>query len=182
MKLSEIFKNRFFAFILKAAGLYLAWYLFYELYLTPHTRANLYMIDILISHSSPVIEWLGFPLIERPYDEIYRTMGVDGSNGVWIGDSCNGLTLFSTFAIFIISWPGPWKRKLWYIPLGILVIHLLNVMRITTLSIIAYYHPDWLDFNHSYTFQILVYLAIFLLWMLWANKISIQGVKHAKPK
>lgn len=177
MTFSGIFQHRIFRFLAKAAVLYIAWYLLYELYVTPHTRANLVMIDILISHSSPVLEALGYPLIERPYDEIYRTMGIDGSNGVWIGDSCNGLTLFATFSIFILSWPGPWKKKLWFIPLGILIIHILNIARISALSVIAYHHPEWLDFNHSYTFQAIVYGAIFLLWMWWANRVSGDGFR-----
>ncbi len=174
----SIRKNKFYFFLLKAAVLYILWYLFYELYIVKHTRLDLLAINVLISHSTPLLELMGYPLIERPYDEIYRTMGIDGTNGLWIGDSCNGLVLFATFSIFIISWPGPWKKKLWFIPLGILIIHALNVVRITALSIIVYYHPEWLDFNHTYTFQILVYGAIFALWMWWANRLS--KVKEAK--
>ncbi|MCC7303009.1 MAG: archaeosortase/exosortase family protein [Bacteroidia bacterium] len=178
----NLLKNKFFVFLLKAGTLYLIWYLLYELYITPRTRLNLLTIDVLISHSTTFLEWMGYPLIERPYDEIYRTMGIDGSNGVWIGDSCNGLTLFAIFTIFILSWPGPWKRKLWFIPAGIAIIHTLNVVRIAVLSLIAFHHTEWLDFNHTYTFQALVYGVIFLLWMWWANKISKPTLPDESPK
>ena len=168
----KIRQNRFLLFLLKAVGLYVAWYMFYHLWINPHTRLDLFMINVLITHSSALLELLGYPLIEYPYDEIYRTMGIDGSNGVWIGDSCNGLNLFATFSIFILSWPGPWKRKLWFIPAGMLIIHLINIVRIAMLSIIALHHPRWLDFNHTYTFQIIAYLLIFIMWMWWANRIG----------
>jgi exosortase family protein XrtF len=174
--ISGLLKNKFSFFLIKAALMFVAWYLFYELYIQKHTKVDLYMINFLIIQSQFVISLLGYPLIERPYDEIYRTMGIDGSNGVWIGDSCNGLTLFATFTIFILAYPGPIRKKIWFIPLGILIVHLFNVLRIVALSIIAFYRPEWLDFNHTYTFQILLYFIIFLLWIWWANKLS-QSIK-----
>jgi exosortase family protein XrtF len=101
-----------------------------------------------------------------------RTVGIDGTHGLWIGDPCNGLTLFALFAIFIVAYPGPWKHKLWFIPVGITVIHFLNVMRITALCIIVMKRPEWLDFNHTYTFQLLMYGFIFGLWWIWIQKLS----------
>jgi exosortase family protein XrtF len=159
--------------------LYVLWYLLYELYISKHTNADLLLIDQLIRHASPLLSLMGYPLIDRPYDEIYRTMGIDGSNGVWIGDSCNGLTLFAIFSIFIIAYPGPWKKKLWFIPMGILIVHVMNVIRIAALALIAYHKQEWLDFNHTYTFTFIVYFVIFLLWMWWVNKFASSQVQKS---
>jgi exosortase family protein XrtF len=101
-----------------------------------------------------------------------RTLGIDGTHGLWIGDPCNGITLFALFTGFVIAYPGPVKRKIWFIPLGLFAIHIVNILRIVALAFITLYAPSYLEFNHTYTFTIIVYSFVFFLWMLWANKFS----------
>jgi len=74
--------------------------------------------------------------------------------------------------LIIFAFPGPIKHKLWYIPLGILFTHLINALRVIALVIIAYMKPEWLNFNHDYTFTIIVYAFVFMLWWIWINKFS----------
>ena len=162
-----------FLFLLKAFGLYITWYILYEIWLHPQGKMDLLLINNLILLSSKILKLIGFRLIEQPiYNEVIRTMGIDGSHGLWIGDACNGLTLFALFTGFIIAYPGPLIRKLIYIPIGIIVIHFMNVLRIVSLSVITLYAPEYLEINHTYTFTILVYTCVFILWILWANKFS----------
>ncbi len=101
-----------------------------------------------------------------------QVFGIDGSNGVWIGGPCNGITLMFLFAIFVIAYPGGIKNKLWFVPLGILIVHTINIIRILALVFIAKYDYRYLDFNHTYTFTFLAYSVVFGLWMLWVNKFS----------
>jgi exosortase family protein XrtF len=159
-------------FLINALLLYLAWYLIYELWLHPLRFVDLWVIDNIISTSKIFLILLGFEVIPEVYDASFRTIGVDGTHGVWIGDSCNGLTIFALFTGFIVAYPGSIKLKLLYIPFGILTIHLLNIIRVTALSIILLYAPEKLDFNHSYTFTTIMYAYIFLLWYWWASKLS----------
>jgi hypothetical protein len=51
---------------------------------------------------------------------------------------------------------------------------------VAALAIIVDINPEWLDFNHDYTFTILVYAAVFALWYLWIEKFSPLKRKHAK--
>jgi len=74
--------------------------------------------------------------------------------------------------VFVLAYPGHQKNKLWFVPLGILLIHILNIIRVISLAIIAYYSPYSLSFNHTYTFTFFVYAFIFLLWMVWVNKFA----------
>ncbi|NJN26452.1 MAG: archaeosortase/exosortase family protein [Cyclobacteriaceae bacterium] len=89
-----------------------------------------------------------------------------------IGSACSGLELFILFFGFILLMRGRLVDKLWFVPLGFLGILILNIIRITGLCIIFYHHPEYLEFNHKYTFVILVYGAIFGLWVLWVNKFA----------
>jgi exosortase/archaeosortase family protein len=97
---------------------------------------------------------------------------MEGSVGVIVGPPCNGLALFALFIAFMLSFPGPIKHKLWYIPAGIIAIHVINVLRVLALVALVNWKEEWLEFNHDYTFTILVYLFVFFLWYLWIKKFS----------
>ena len=95
-----------------------------------------------------------------------------GHGAICVGSGCSGLELFLLFLGFILLMRGRFLNKLWFIPLGFLGILVLNIIRIIALSIIYYHAPEYLDFNHKYTFVIIVYGAIFGLWVLWVNKFA----------
>ena len=95
-----------------------------------------------------------------------------GAGAICIGSGCSGLELFLLFFGFIILMRGRLKDKMWFVPLGFLGILILNIIRIIVLSVIYYHAPQYLDFNHKYTFVIIVYGAIFGLWVLWVNKFA----------
>jgi len=84
---------------------------------------------------------------------------------------CTTMKQWMHWIVIMTFFPGPWKHKLWYIPLGILVIHLTNLFRITGLTLIQFPFPDGFHFFHDYFFKTLFYAVIFLLWLLWNEKI-----------
>ncbi len=181
--LKKYWDDPLYRFLLKAVLLYILYYLIYELWLHPQANVDLIIIRNLEDLSSFVLTSMGYSLISESSDVFIRTIGIDGTNGLWIGDPCNGLTLFALFTGFVIAFPGPWKKKLWFIPLGLIAIHLLNVIRIIALAMIIYYfpNPEVLDFNHTYTFTLLVYSFVFLLWYIWANKLSGITLQKSEP-
>ncbi len=94
------------------------------------------------------------------------------SHGVWIGEPCNGIKVFGVFTIFIIAFKGKIINKIWFIPLGILILHVLNILRISILTYLSATNPFILDFNHNITFQLIIYVAILCLWYNWIIKFS----------
>lgn len=155
-------------FLASALLLYIGWFLVYELWLHPKGYLDLLVIKNSIFLSKHFLTAFGFHIdIENT-----RKIFIESKAGIFVGDECNGLSLFALFAGFIISYPGSIKSKVLFIPIGILFIHLLNVLRICGLLILQLYAPQFMEFNHTYTFTILVYGFIFLLWMLWINKFS----------
>jgi exosortase family protein XrtF len=172
--LFEKFKNPLIAFFIKAIFFYIIWFLLYELWLHPKGTIDNYVINNIVDVSENLLKKMGFSLMPEPQTDNIRTIGIDGTHGVWIGDPCNGLTLFALFVGFVVSFPGPIKHKIWYIPTGILIIHVLNIIRVIALSIIAFKKPSLLEINHTYTFTIFVYAVVFTLWMVWVNKFSKQ--------
>jgi exosortase family protein XrtF len=175
----NLFRNPLFSFLLKAFFLFIAWLLIYEFWLHPKKFADIFLIENLRLLTSGFLEIIGYDMIQYPKQTggTMRAIGIDGSHGLWIGDNCNGLSLFALFTGFIISFPGPWKTKLIFIPAGILIIHLLNVFRIAALCIIMLHAPEYMDFNHTYTFTLIVYSCVFALWIFWVNKFSMIKIK-----
>jgi exosortase family protein XrtF len=170
----EAREKRILRFLLLFLGLYAAWKMYYEWVIHPWGVLDTLVINDSSLWSIWVLDTLGFDTFQGDHATI-RTIGVQGSNGLWIGDPCNGLTLFALFSLFIVAYPGSWKHKLWYIPAGITLIHILNIIRITALCIIVKVSPEMLEFNHTYLFQILMYGFIFLLWYVWIKKFSLAG-------
>jgi exosortase/archaeosortase family protein len=77
----------------------------------------------------------------------------------------------------VVAFPGPWKKKMWFVPLGILSIYLINSLRVIGLAVNHMVSQESFDFNHKYTFTILIYGAIFFFWMIWVNRFSGINVK-----
>lgn len=160
--------NKFIVlFFVKAFVLYLVWYFVYEQWLMKVGWLDDIIINNLVDSSLLVLKVLGYPTFVY-----HHTFGIDGSNGVFIGIACNGIELMALFAGFVLIFKGNWKHKLWYIPLGLLIIHILNITRVVALTMIAKYAPETIDFNHKYTFTLLLYVFVFLGWILWVKKFS----------
>jgi exosortase family protein XrtF len=167
----QLRSNSVLWFLLRAGLLLTTWYCIYEFWLNKAGFLDQPMINNLVWSSSALLRLLGYQVIEQTFEGM-RTMGIDGTNGVWIGDPCNGLSVFAVFIIILACLPGSWKTKLWYIPVCLLIIHAVNIIRIAILAIIEFHSPASLDFNHTYTFQIFVYGIIFLMWMRWISRYS----------
>jgi exosortase/archaeosortase family protein len=94
------------------------------------------------------------------------------SNGnlIWINGSCSGLKLIFQVTILFLLFPGPWKHKLWFIPLGWLLMHLSNLFRIVALSIMTLWKHEYWDFTHDWVLRPFFYLVIFAMWVWWVEK------------
>jgi exosortase family protein XrtF len=166
--MKDLFKNRITRFLITLFSFYILWYFIYNLWLHPDQKLDLFIIDFTVMASKWVLELFGYTV----FTGIDRLIGIDGTGGLWIGDNCNGIALFALFAGFIIAYPGNWKKKFFFITAGILIIELLNVLRIVLLAILDTHSRTWTEFNHTYTFTIVIYGCIFFLWMIWTNRIS----------
>ena len=132
-----------------------------------------YLIHSMVNSSEAVLKALGYAVYEFNSSELRWQIGIADSIGLLqIGAPCDGLVLFALFTVFILAFPGPGRRKVWFIPAGIILIHLANLLRVVSLVIIQFNRPQSLKFNHDYTWTVLVYGFIFWLWYLWAVRFS----------
>lgn len=152
-------------FILKLAISFLILYILYEYVLSVYTGVNDALINTIMKHSEQLLVFMNYDLLESSYSYQHH-IGIKGTSGVVIGDPCNGISLFILYSSFIMVFKGKWWFKLISIAVGIFSIYLMNVIRIVALSIIVKYSPESLQFHHSYTFTLIVYAFIFILWVI----------------
>ncbi len=116
--------------------------------------------------------WIVEHLLHYPIKGVDNTIFLPNHAFVAVEGACSGLKQFYQWVILMILFPGPWKRKLWYIPLGLLVIHLDNIIRIVILSVVAVHWPTHWDFIHMWILRPFFYVVIFVLWVIWVEKVS----------
>jgi len=85
--------------------------------------------------------------------------------------ACSGLKQAYIYFCIIAFSRGPWLKKLWYIPLGLLIVYFFNIFRITVIVACIDQHPNWFEFLHLYFFKYLFYGVIFGMWVYWEEKI-----------
>lgn len=160
-------------FLLKTAGVYVLWKAFtYTMEhvpaLTPHwDRFRDAMGNgLALSTRFIVCDLLGFE--GQAYGRVFQ---LAGTNGIIIKNSCLGLSAMVIFAGLIAIYPGRWKHKLWYIPVGMILVQGSNLFRLAGLSIMQKYSSEaFVRFNHGYTYLIITYSFIFILVAWWFNK------------
>ena len=167
----QINLKKSYVFVLVGVSLYILWLLLYQYVIKAYTLWDYYLNYNIVEISNALLNFFGIPsYIDVESDHVLLLKDSGYNAGVWVGDNCNGFKLFSIFSIFLIAYPGSRKSKIWYIPFGLVIIHLANIIRVMALFIIGDHYPEWLDFNHLYTFTAFVYGVIFLLWLFWIKR------------
>lgn len=162
MKFSE--NKAIYLFAGKLLAWFGLWYLFYELWLLPDGRLDAFLSVNIVEVAAGILSFTGQDLFQAN-----RVIGIVGTNGIIVVNGCNGLEAIGLFIGFVMSYPGDHLKRAFFIPMGILVIYLVNVFRIASLVLIQYYYPAGFDFAHDYSTSAIFYIAIFVMWVIWIN-------------
>lgn len=89
---------------------------------------------------------------------------------VHVRNYCLGTDMMFTLVALIVSFPGRWVDRIWFIPLGLLGIQIINIARVVGLCI------SWVRFgndgpvdNHDF-FNVIAVIFIFLLFVAWVKR------------
>jgi exosortase family protein XrtF len=86
-----------------------------------------------------------------------------------IFEGCNGVNVVIVFVAFILSFGGSGKKMLWFIPVGIFLIHLVNLGRILLLYWVAIDYQRYFYYVHKFFFTAILYVFVFVLWVAWVK-------------
>lgn len=128
------------------------------------------MHDYLANRVFVESSWFIQNVLGMEITTIDRTMYWGNTGYIAITYGCSGLKQILQFALLMMLFPGPWKHKLWYIPMGMFIVHLTNLFRIIGLAEVLVIIPDYWKFSHDYLFRPFFYVVIFSLWVIWVEK------------
>jgi exosortase family protein XrtF len=84
-------------------------------------------------------------------------------------EGCNAVSIMILFLAFIVAFKGALKHYLWFVPLGIIIIYLANLLRIYLIGMIVLYLPEYTEWAHDYVFPGIIYGTTFMLWVIWVK-------------
>lgn len=171
--LQPLFHVGIFALLLMSSHyLYILWARngFYP-FATQVDQLFIFASDILFNQSV----WLLKNIFHLNHTTDGQTIWVTTNTGDWgyvdVSPGCTSLKQWMHWIFIMLLFPGPWKHKFWYIPLGIIIIHFVNIIRIVGLSLTLIPWPQHFNFFHDYIFKTFFYFMIFVMWVVWVEKI-----------
>lgn len=160
-------------FLGKFLGLYLILNVLYGLYVSSYQPRPDPVTNMVTVHTSGVLKVLDHPATildqeKRPSTTLYHNHRAIVS----VYEGCSGLNIAIIFVSFLFAF-GPYTRQmLWFVPLGLIIIHLFNLVRIAGLFLITIHKPAWTYFLHKYLFTAFIYAVVFSLWFWWVNRFT----------
>ncbi|MCQ2348302.1 MAG: exosortase/archaeosortase family protein [Paludibacteraceae bacterium] len=131
---------------------------------------------------TPFFDWMSQQVAQAAYglvalvrDTVHLNgtrLYFDSGNGSHIVWSCTPVKQSFIWLCLIAAARGKWLRKLWFIPLGWLLIYGINIVRIAAISLIIEHHPELFEVMHTYVFKYAFYGLMFLMWLVWVNHLS----------
>lgn len=101
-----------------------------------------------------------------------------GGEGRWIisiYEGCNGINIMIIFIAFIVAF-GPIDKSIsWFVPLGLSIIHVSNLLRLLLLYWVSIRLPQYLYFTHKYFFTAAIYLVVLILWWWWVKDFGLKS-------
>ena len=166
----------FFTFLVKFLLFYVVFTFVYKLYLNQYDVVNNevdFFTEVVANQTEKVMGFFventkAFPHDFEPsikifYNDKYVARVIEG---------CNAVSVMILFAAFVFAFSTQWKRTSLYIIFGVVLIHILNIIRIALLSFALFYYPDYEEILHGTIFPLFIYGVVFLLWILWVTKFS----------
>lgn len=102
------------------------------------------------------------------------TVGLNGrkESGLTFYEGCNGINVMIVFVSFMVAFSGPWRKLTVYILLGLISIHVANLIRLAMLFLVTLHWEHYFYYFHKYLFTAIIYSFVFGLWALWIWRFS----------
>lgn len=133
---------------------------FYSSFLDQHLNYIRWLRESIIYFSSLVLSILNYDTIRLPY----HLKIIDGVR-VGVGYSCLGYGIMSFQIALALSYPFKYLVRRTYLFVGLLIIYILNILRISAVGI-AYTELSNINIDHHFIFNIISYFVIFAMMVI----------------
>ena len=98
-------------------------------------------------------------------------------NSLQILPGCSGLMQMFRLLIVLLFFPGPWLKKIWYIPLSMFLVFIAAIIHLLILSYVIIYFSDYYSLAYDYITKLLFYGMYFLIWLYWLERFVLKKKK-----
>ena len=88
-------------------------------------------------------------------------------------EGCNAVSVMILFVAFIFAFYKGIKTFV-FAGLGLLFLHIINVLRIAGLNILIVESPDYSKIGHDYFFPAIIYGSVVVLWLIWIKFFALK--------
>lgn len=165
-------------FIFTFLGTYLLLALLYNLYLQNFRSDNYYpdyLTYLVAIQSEAVVSAMGYDSeIRSGFPEATMHLFVEGKFVARIIEGCNAASIIILFVSFMLAFSGKIRTTFFFTLAGAVVIYVTNILRIAFMAVGIYEYPWHAHFLHTIAFPLVIYGAVFMLWVLWITIYSKQ--------
>lgn len=146
----------------------------YDMYLNNSDGSKYYpdyLTNLVAKQTNALLNSIGYKASVLPHpNEPSMKVIINGKFVARVIEGCNAVSIIILFLSFIMAFAGKFKTTLFYCFAGSIIIYAFNLIRIVVLSVGLYHYPWRREILHTVIFPMLIYGAVFLLWMVWVNR------------
>ncbi|HEY3406231.1 MAG TPA: exosortase family protein XrtF [Ohtaekwangia sp.] len=168
-----------FIFLGKFLGIYIAGNLLYGVFVESFGNQPDVVTSSVSYQASVILSWFGEQSsatnsTEKPTVLLQRS----GHTVISVYEGCNGINVMIVFIAFVLAFSGKKKMIVPFIGIGLLILHISNLIRILLLYYVAISFENYFYFVHKYLFTAALYVVVFVLWAVWIIYFNERSTKN----
>ena len=165
--------------LLRFILLYVVMVLGYQFYLNGFKNAGLDSFSTWVMVQVDLVQNnIGYPsqmVPGKPQDET-SWFFVSGKYVSRMVEGCNAISVMILFLAFIFAFYEGFKTFI-FAALGVIFLHIINVLRIVGLNVLLVEYPQYSKMGHDYLFPAIIYGSVVVLWLIWIKFYALKNVE-----
>lgn len=163
-------------FIVLFFGTYLILSAAYSFYLKASVDSAYFpdfITNLVAKQSAAVLETFGYTTDQFDYHKGGGViLTIEKAYSVNVVEGCNAVSVIILFISFIIAFAKDFKKTFLFLLAGIALIYVVNIIRISLLTIALYKFPEYQELLHGVLFPAVIYGMVLILWIVWVRNIN----------
>ena len=166
--------------LLRFIIIYVVMVLGYQFYLNQFHHLGLDPISVWVAKQTVFVQnILGYPsqIVHGTPEQETAWFYVAGKYVSRMVEGCNAVSVMILFLAFVFAFFKGSKTFV-YAGLGLVFLHLMNVLRIVGLNILLRELPQYSKIGHDYFFPAIIYGSVVLLWLVWIKFFALKDAPN----
>ena len=95
-----------------------------------------------------------------------------GNAALLMNPGCTGLKQVIQLFLIMVIYPGPARKKIWYIPVASFVLFIASILHFVLLAVLLNAYPLQFAFFHDHLSRWIYFTIFFLVWLVWEDYLS----------